>query len=154
MKILVVNGPNLALLGKREPEVYGHETLEDIVRRTVERGAELGVEVDAVQSDEEGVLVNRIGRAAPAYDGLIVNPAGYTHTSVALRDALAACGLPCVEVHLSNIYRREPFRHRNVTAAACLGQIAGLGGYGYVLALEGLVEYHGRRTANKGSGEG
>ncbi|MBN1557769.1 MAG: type II 3-dehydroquinate dehydratase [Lentisphaerae bacterium] len=149
MKILIVNGPNLNLLGRREPDVYGAETLDAIMARTAARGAALGVETEAFQSNDEGALVTRLGTCAGVYDGVIINPAGYTHTSVALRDAIQACGVPCVEVHLSNIAAREAFRHTSVTAGACLGQISGLGGTGYVLALEGLVEYIGSKE--KGS---
>ena len=141
MKILLVNGPNLKLLGTREPSVYGHETLEQIVTHVKAAAAAKGVTLDAVQSDVEGELVRAIGAALGAADGLIVNPAAYTHTSVAIRDAIAATGLPCVEVHLSNIYRREDFRHQSLTAPACLGVISGLGALGYELALEALVRH-------------
>lgn len=142
MNIRLIHGPNLALLGTREPETYGLETLERIVEAVRERARERGVELDSFQSDSEGALVSRIG-AAPAegIDGIIVNPAAYTHTSVALRDALSGCGLPCVEVHLSNTHRREPFRHASLTAPACVGQIMGFGGFGYILALEALVHH-------------
>jgi len=140
MKILVLNGPNLDLLGKREPEVYGNVTLSEIVDAVKEKAGELGVEVEAFQSNEEGDLITRIGQSGGKYDGIVFNPAGYTHTSVALRDAIAACGVPCVEVHLSNIHAREDFRHHSVTAGACVGQISGLGVDGYVLALEALAK--------------
>ena len=139
MKILVVNGPNLGLLGQREPDVYGAETLDDIEKALAARAAELGVELDTFQSNEEGALVTKIGESGGVYDGLIINPAAYTHTSVALRDAIKACGLPCVEVHLSNTHQREEFRHKSLTVAACVGQVMGFGGKGYVMALEGLV---------------
>lgn len=139
MKILIINGPNLNLLGKREPEVYGAESLDDIMARVKGKGKELGVDVEAVQSNEEGALVTRIGECMGKYDGIVINPAAYTHTSVALRDAILACKVPCVEVHLSNIYSREEFRHKSLTAAACVGQISGFGGVSYILALEGLV---------------
>lgn len=141
MKILIINGPNLNLLGTREPDVYGRETLDTIHERVRERAGELGVEIEAFQSNEEGALVTRIGECRDGVDGIIINPAAYTHTSVALRDAIQACGVPCVEVHLSNIQARESFRHQSVTAGACVGQIAGFGGMSYVLALEGLVEH-------------
>jgi 3-dehydroquinate dehydratase-2 len=147
MKILVLNGPNLNLLGRREPGIYGHEGLEAIVARVRARAAELGVEIDDVQSNDEGTLVSRIGEAPGRYDGILFNPAAYTHTSVALRDALLAAGVPCVEVHLSNTHAREEFRHRSLTAAACVGQIMGFGGMGYVLALDALVEVIRRRAA-------
>ncbi len=139
MKILVVNGPNLHLLGQREPDVYGSETLDDIEKALAARAAELGVELDTFQSNEEGALVTKIGESGSTYDGLIINPAAYTHTSVALRDAIKACGLPCVEVHLSNTHQREEFRHTSLTVAVCVGQVMGFGGKGYVMALEGLV---------------
>ena len=141
MTIRVFNGPNLALLGKREPGIYGTETLADIEARLVARAAALGVAVGCFQSDVEGELVRAIGAALGAADGLIVNPAAYTHTSVAIRDAIAATGLPCVEVHLSNLYRRESFRHESLTAPVCLGVISGLGALGYELALEALVRH-------------
>jgi 3-dehydroquinate dehydratase-2 len=141
MKILVLNGPNLNLLGRREPDVYGSEDLDAIVASLRGRATDLGVEIDHFQSNDEGALVSRIGQAADEYDGLIFNPAAYTHTSVALRDALLAVHMPCVEVHLTNTHRREEFRHRSLTAPACIGQIMGFGGYGYELALEGLVKH-------------
>ena len=150
MKILLLNGPNLNLLGTREPEIYGKVTLDDIVLRVKKRAKELGVKIDAIQSNDEGALVSRIGESTGKYAGIIMNPAAYTHTSVALRDALQACMLPCVEVHLSNIYAREDFRRTNMTAAACLGQISGFGATSYILALEALVEYvHTQRKARK-----
>ncbi len=140
MKIIVINGPNLSLLGQREPDVYGSETLAEIEQSLVQNAIGLGVEIDTFQSNEEGVLVTAIGKAAGKYDGIIINPAAYTHTSIALRDAIKACGVPTVEVHLSNTYSREDFRHKSLTAPVCIGQIMGFGGKGYLLALEGLVE--------------
>ncbi len=144
MLIEVINGPNLKLLGRREPAIYGEATLEQIVARLTARAAELGVAIESFQSDVEGELVREIGAALGRADGLIVNPAAYTHTSVALRDAIAATALPCVEVHLSNIYRREEFRHRSLTAPACLGVISGFGALGYVMALDALVQKLGK----------
>lgn len=141
MKILILNGPNLNLLGTREPDVYGKSGLDEIVSRAKKRGKELGVEIDALQSNDEGELITRIGGSIGKYDGIIINPAGYTHTSVAIRDALQACKLPCVEVHLSNIHAREDFRHKSMTAGACIGQISGFGGTSYVLAVEALAEH-------------
>jgi 3-dehydroquinate dehydratase-2 len=141
MNILIVNGPNLALLGTREPDIYGRETLDDIVQAVTARARDWQVGVQAFQSDIEGELVRTIGASRGHADGLILNPAGYTHTSVALRDAIAASGLPCVEVHLSNTHAREAFRAVSLTAPVCIGQIMGFGGYGYVLALEALVRH-------------
>ncbi len=141
MKIAVVNGPNLALLGKREPGLYGDLTLDDILTLVTGRGAELGVEITGFQSDEEGVLVQHIGACSQTVDGILLNPAAYTHTSVALHDAIRACGLPCVEVHLSNTMARESFRHSSLTAGVCIGQVMGFGAQSYILALEGLVKH-------------
>lgn len=141
MKILVVNGPNLKLLGTREPAIYGRETLDDILRKLSAHAAKKNIAMDVFQSDIEGDLVDAIGKARGVCDGIVINPAAYTHTSVAVRDALAACGVPAVEVHLSNTHKREPFRHESLTAAVCVGQVMGFGGAGYVLALEGLLTY-------------
>ena len=138
-RILVLNGPNLALLGTREPEIYGRTTLADIVAQVTAAAREKGIEVDAFQSDVEGELVAAIGRARGAYDGIILNPAAYTHTSVALHDAIKASGVPTVEVHLSNVYAREGYRHESLTAGACRGQICGFGAEGYLLALDALL---------------
>lgn len=139
MKILLLNGPNLSLLGTREPTIYGRETLDTIVRRLQEHAATKGVVVEALQSDLEGELVAAIGAARSDYQGIIINPAAYTHSSVALRDAIAACGLPTIEVHLSNTHQRESFRHQSLTAPVCVGQVMGFGGHGYILAFEGLL---------------
>ncbi len=141
MNILLLNGPNLSCLGTREPEVYGTETMDDIVREVKSRAKTLGVEVEDFQSNEEGALVTRILDSQDQVDGIIFNPAAYTHTSVALRDAIQAVRIPCVEVHLSNTAAREDFRRANLTAGACLGQIMGFGALSYDLALIGLVEY-------------
>lgn len=141
MKILVLHGPNLQLLGRREPGIYGTETLDAINRAIEERAEALGVEVDCLQSNQEGDLVTYIGDAPGRYEGIIINPAAYTHTSIALRDAIKAVDLPCVEVHLSNISQRESFRQVSWTAGVCVAQIAGFGGRGYLLALDGLTEY-------------
>lgn len=138
MRILVLNGPNLNLLGTREPEVYGALTLADIEARIQARAAEMGMRVQCRQSNHEGELVDWIGQASDEFDALIINPAAYTHTSVAMRDALAASPLPAVEVHLSNVHAREEFRHRSYTAAACIGQMLGFGPLGYELALVAL----------------
>lgn len=144
MKILLVNGPNLKLLGTREPGIYGSETLASIVGRVKALAQTRGVQVTAFQSDVEGELVSAIGAARETYNGIIINPAAYTHTSVAVRDALSACGLPAVEVHLSNTHKREPFRHTSLTAPVCVGQIMGFGGYGYELAFEALMRQFGQ----------
>ena len=141
MRILILNGPNLGLLGTREPDIYGCETLDSIVGAVRKQASAQGIGVDAFQSDIEGELVHKIGEARGVYDGLIFNPAAYTHTSIALRDALAAAGIPTVEVHLSNVHRRESFREISYTAPMCIGQIMGFGGEGYLLALQGLVSH-------------
>lgn len=141
MKVLVVNGPNLNLLGKREPDVYGSQTLSDILQAIRSKAETLGVEIDDFQSNEEGAIVTKIGEVDGVYDGIIINPAAYTHTSVAIGDALKAVQVPCVEVHLSNIHSREEFRKNSMTASACIGQIAGFGADSYLLALEGLVSH-------------
>jgi len=145
MKILVVNGPNLGLLGTREPSVYGRETLPELMARLRAAGRELGAEVEDMQSDAEGDLVTAVGRARGRYAGLVLNPAALTHTSVALRDAIQASELPCVEVHLSNTHAREPFRHLSYTAPACIGQILGFGADSYFLGLRALVDHLNRK---------
>ena len=137
--VWVLNGPNLNLLGTREPEIYGTTTLAEIEAGLVEEGARRGVRVECFQSNDEGALVSRVQAARGVADGLILNPGAYAHTSIAIRDALSAVSLPAIEVHLSNVHRREPFRHRLMTAGACVGIIAGLGPVGYRLALEGLL---------------
>ncbi len=136
MKVLVIHGPNLNLLGRREPETYGEQTLANINEMIASEAAKAGIEVKTVQSNIEGELVDAIQQAVQWADAIVINPAAYTHTSVALRDVLAAVDIPAIEVHLSNIYAREEFRHRSLTAAACQGQISGFGGWGYVLALQ------------------
>lgn len=145
-KILVLNGPSLGCLGSREPGIYGRETLADILQALQARARELGAQVEAFQSDVEGELVTRIVNSRGVYDGIILNPAAYTHTSVALRDALQAVDVPCVEVHLSNTAARDEFRQRSLTAGACLGQIMGFGALGYQLALIGLTQYLSSRS--------
>jgi 3-dehydroquinate dehydratase-2 len=139
LRILCLSGPNLQLLGSREPELYGRATLPEIHARVVAHGVDLGVDVDARQSNHEGELVDWIGEAKGSFDGLLLNAGAYTHTSIALLDALRAVGLPCVEVHLSNPEAREPFRRRSRVAPACVGKVAGFGADSYLLALSGLV---------------
>ena len=135
MKLLVINGPNLNLLGLREPAIYGSQNYEALLALIRTACDAEGIEVGFVQSNHEGTIVDAIQAAYGVYDGIIINPAGYTHTSVALRDAIAAVDIPTVEVHISNVHQREEFRHRSVTAPACVGQICGLGLYGYEAAM-------------------
>jgi len=141
MRILVIHGPNLNLLGSREPGLYGSATLAEIDRSLQERARQLEVSLTSVQSNHEGALVDRIQQARDDADGILINAAAYTHTSVALRDALLAVALPYVELHLSNVHAREPFRHRSLLADRALGVIGGFGPLSYGLALEGLVAH-------------
>ena len=144
--VFVLNGPNLNLLGQREPEIYGHETLADIEAASIKRGKELGFSVDFRQSNTEGTLVDWVQEANSKAQGLIINPGAYTHTSIALLDALKATTIPKIELHLSNIHAREAFRQHSVTAGAVDGIIAGFGAAGYGLALEALKSLAESRT--------
>ena len=140
MKILVLHGPNLNLLGTREPDVYGSMSLRDIDEKLIELGKELGAEVQTAQSNHEGALIDALHEARTAVSGVIFNPGGYTHTSIALRDAISAIQIPVIEVHLSNVYAREEFRHVSMISAVCKGKIVGLGWRSYLLGLRALVE--------------
>lgn len=139
MKILFVNGPNLNLLGQREPEIYGRTTLADIEAQVRERAGELKAEIDFRQSNLEGELVSWIQDAKGKFDAIVINAAAYTHTSIALRDAITASDVPTIEIHLSNVHAREKFRHKSLIAPVCKGQIAGFGHQSYLLGLEAAV---------------
>ncbi|MGF1486411.1 MAG: type II 3-dehydroquinate dehydratase [Prochloraceae cyanobacterium] len=141
LNILVLHGPNLNLLGKREPEFYGAKTLNDINNLLLELSEELRAKVTCLQSNHEGVLVDKIQAAWGQYRGILINPGAYTHTSIAIRDALAAVKIPTVEVHLSNIYKREPFRHKSYIAPIAVGQVSGFGAFSYQLGLQALVNH-------------
>ena len=139
MKILFLNGPNLNMLGQREPEVYGKATLADIEANVRKRGAKLGAEIDFRQSNVEGELVSWIQQSKGKFDVIVLNAAAYTHTSIALRDAIAAVGVPTIEIHLSNVHSREEFRHKSLIAPVCWGQITGFGANSYILAVEAAI---------------
>ena len=138
MKLLILNGPNLNLLGQREPEIYGSATYHDLLALIQETAQRLGLKADVRQSNHEGELLDRLHAARGAYDGVAFNAGDYTFTSIALRDAIAAVGIPVVEVHLSNVYAREEFRHKSVIAPVCAGGIFGFGKQGYLLAVDAL----------------
>lgn len=139
MLILLINGPNLGTLGTRRPEIYGTTTLTEIVQAVAARAGELGADVLAVQANAEGALIDFIEEHAAGADGIVINGGAFTHYGYALRDAIEASGLPTIEVHLSNVYAREPFRHTSVVAPIALGQITGLGWRGYVAAIDALI---------------
>jgi 3-dehydroquinate dehydratase II len=148
MKILFLNGPNLNLLGQREPEIYGATTLADIEKLVRERATHFKAEIAFRQSNLEGELVNWIQEAKGKFDVIVLNAAAYTHTSIALRDAIAAVGVPTIEIHLSNVHAREEFRHKSLIAPVCCGQIVGFGQKSYILAVEAAV--HVKETKKQG----
>ena len=142
MKVMVLNGPNLNRLGKREPEIYGRETLEDVKSKCITLASQYDATVDFRQSNHEGELIDWIHEAEDdGINGIVFNPGAYTHTSIALRDAIASINVPVIEVHISNIHKRESFRHESKLAAECVGQICGLGTFGYELALRKFLEH-------------
>ena len=145
MKILFLNGPNLNLLGTREPQTYGSITLGEIEAQVQRRAVELGVSVEFRQSNAEGELVTLIQQARTDYGAIVINAGAYTHTSIALRDAISAVGLPVIEIHLSNVHAREEFRHRSYLAPVCRGQISGFGPFSYILGLEAAVNINGAK---------
>lgn len=141
MRILVIHGPNLNLLGEREPGIYGSNDLARVNRGILTRAQELGVQCEVFQSNHEGEILDRLHKARHSFDGVVLNAGAYTHYSYAIRDAIAAIRIPCVEVHISNVHAREEFRHTSVIAPVCLGVVCGFGADSYLLALEGLVRH-------------
>ncbi|HSE84234.1 MAG TPA: type II 3-dehydroquinate dehydratase [Thermodesulfobacteriota bacterium] len=141
MKILILHGPNLNLLGKREPEIYGKTTLSEINSQIEKEAEVLRVQVEFFQSNSEGEIISKIQDTMGKFDGIVINPAGYTHTSVAIRDAISSTGVPVVEVHISNIYKREEFRHKSFVSGVAIGVVSGFGVDGYLMGLRGLVNY-------------
>jgi 3-dehydroquinate dehydratase-2 len=146
LKVLLINGPNLNLLGVREPEVYGSETLQDIVDEVRTFASKRNVELSDFQSNSEGDLVTAIHEARTTVDGIIMNPGAYTHTSIAIRDAISGVGLPVIETHLSNVHARESFRRESMIAPVCVGVVAGFGRNSYFVALDGLLRYLGHES--------
>ena len=143
MKILLINGANLNMLGQREPEKYGTTTLFDIENSVISRGKELGAQIDVWQSNHEGEIVDKIQSAKGVYNGILINAGGYTHTSVVIRDAIASVQIPTVEIHMTNIHAREEFRHTSLISGVCIAQVVGFKEQSYLLALEGLVKLLG-----------
>jgi len=138
-RIMVIHGPNLNMLGQREPEIYGNQSLDEINDQLLKLGTKLNLVLETFQSNHEGEIVSRIQQAMDTCEGILINPAAYTHTSIAIRDALSLMDIPVVEIHLSNIYKREPFRHKSLIADIVAARISGFGAQGYLLALEGLA---------------
>lgn len=147
MKILIINGPNINFLGIREKNIYGNNTYDDMCKYLEKEAKSFGIDVNFVQSNIEGEIVNFIQNTYGKYDGIVINPAAYTHYSIAVLDALKAVGLPAVEVHISNVHAREEFRRKSVTAPACVGQVCGFGIYGYVMAMKALINHCGHEKA-------
>ncbi len=139
-KVLVIHGPNLNMLGTREPDIYGHQTLAEINTALKTQADRLGLHIETFQSNHEGDIVDKIQQAHDSFQGIIINPAAYTHTSIAIRDALSLLNIPVVEIHLSNIYKRESFRRTSLISAIVTAQISGFGSHGYMLALDGLAQ--------------
>ncbi len=148
-KVLVINGPNLNMLGVREPSIYGSMTLNELNDKMNQEAKNKGISLTFKQSNHEGVIIDAIQAAIHSFDGIIMNPGAFTHYSYAIADAIAAIGLPLVEVHLSNIYRRESFRHHSVIANVAVGQISGLGSYGYIAAIHFFADYFNAERMNK-----
>ncbi len=141
MKLLLINGPNMNMLGIRQPEIYGKDTLETIEELTREKAVELGCELDCFQSNHEGAIIDKIHEAYNKYDGIVINPAAYTHYSYAIADAISSVGIPTIEIHMSDIHSRESFRANSVTLQYCIAQVAGYGKLSYAMGVEKLVEY-------------
>jgi 3-dehydroquinate dehydratase-2 len=147
-KVLVIHGPNLNMLGKREPEIYGKDSLDNINAALKELGKKRGILVETFQSNHEGEIVEKIQKAAGMFKGIIINPAAFTHTSISIRDAILLLDMVVIEIHLSNIYKREPFRHKSMIADVVYGQISGFGVHGYTLALEAMAEYFNEESTS------